>query len=78
MPTKTKARKKRLSRLAKNVKLWRLHRKMTQRDLAYEAYTNEAYISKIENARHVPGPDMIGQLAVALNIKPATLRYNQP
>lgn len=79
MPTKTQSpKKKRLSRLAKNVRLWRLHRGLTQRDLAYEAETNEAYISKIENGRHVPGEEMLKQLATALRINPATLRFDQP
>jgi transcriptional regulator with XRE-family HTH domain len=44
-------------------------RHLTQQDMAVKAGVPRTYISRIENARLLPGPVMLRRIAVALNVE---------
>ena len=56
-------------RLAKNVKLLRLARMMSQQDLAAAADTRQALVSSIENGDANPTLDSLIKLADALGVE---------
>lgn len=62
-----------LQALGKRIQQLREERKLTQMDLAYEADTSMAHLSKIENGRHAPGVFVIIRIAKVLRVKPSEI-----
>ena len=46
---------------------------ISQEDLAYGADVNRTYMSKLEKGASYPGLEIIGKLAIALEVEPADL-----
>jgi transcriptional regulator with XRE-family HTH domain len=59
--------------LARNLRLWRNQRGLSQEELADRAGINRGYMSDLENGRYSATIVMIGKLAEALAIEPAEL-----
>jgi transcriptional regulator with XRE-family HTH domain len=59
--------------LARNLRLLRLARGMSQEDLAHAAELSQDQISDVENAKHSVTLDNIQRLAYALNARVADL-----
>jgi transcriptional regulator with XRE-family HTH domain len=59
--------------LARNLRLWRNARGLSQEELADRAGINRGYMSDLENGRYSATIVMIGKLADALAIEPAEL-----
>lgn len=59
--------------LARNLRLWRNERDLSQEELADRAGINRGYMSDLENGRYAATIVMIGKLAEALSIEPAEL-----
>lgn len=62
-----------LQTIGKKIQQLREERKLTQMDLAYEAETSMAHLSKIENGRHAPGIFVIIRIAKVLKVKPSEI-----
>ena len=58
---------------AANLRRFRHARGQSQEDLAYEAGVNRTYMSKLEKGASYPGLEIIGKLAVVLEVEPAEL-----
>jgi len=58
---------------AANLRRLRHKKGISQEVLAYEAGINRTYISKLEKAVSYPGLEIIGKLAIVLEIEPADL-----
>jgi len=58
---------------AANLRRLRHAKGLSQEDLAYEADVNRTYMSKIERGGTWVGLEIIGKLAVALEVEPAEL-----
>jgi transcriptional regulator with XRE-family HTH domain len=58
---------------AANLRRLRHERGISQETLAYEADVNRTYISKLEKGVSYAGLEVIGKLAVVLEIEPARL-----
>ena len=59
--------------VAENVKRLRLDRKLTQEQLAHEAEIDLTYVGGIERGRRNPSVDVLGRLAMALEVHPKEL-----
>lgn len=59
--------------LARNLRIWRNARGLSQEELADRAGINRGYMSDLENGRYSATIVMIGKLAEALAIEPAEL-----
>lgn len=57
-----------VSELGDLLRHWRRVRRMSQLDLAIEARTTARYVSFVETGRASPSRDMVGRLAVALDV----------
>jgi transcriptional regulator with XRE-family HTH domain len=58
---------------AANLRRLRHERGISQENLAYEADVNRTYISKLEKGVSFAGLEIIGKLAIVLEIEPAEL-----
>ena len=58
---------------AANLRRLRHRRGLSQEDLAHEADVNRTYMSKLEKGASYPGLEIIGKLAVVLQVEPAEL-----
>jgi transcriptional regulator with XRE-family HTH domain len=58
---------------AANLRRLRHAKSMSQEDLAHEADVNRTYMSKIEKGGTWVGLEIIGKLAVVLDVEPAEL-----
>jgi transcriptional regulator with XRE-family HTH domain len=56
---------------AANLRRLRHAKGLSQEALAYEADVNRTYMSKLEKGGSYPGLEIIGKLAVALEVEPA-------
>lgn len=56
-----------------NVRRLRVERKLTQEQLAHDADIDLTYLGGIERGRRNPSVDVLGRIAVALGVGPATL-----
>jgi transcriptional regulator with XRE-family HTH domain len=56
-----------------NLRRLRHSKGLSQEDLAYEADVNRTYMSKLEKGSSYVGLEIIGKLAVVLEIEPAEL-----
>lgn len=61
--------------IGKNIRLARLHRKLTQDELAQKVHTTRQTISNYETGRSRPDVEMLQQLADALSIELTELLY---
>ena len=59
--------------LARNLRIWRHARGLSQEELADRAGINRGYMSDLENGRYSATIVMIGKLAEALAIEPTEL-----
>lgn len=55
-------------RVARNLKLWRKHRGLTQNSLSADAGLSRTYLSRIENCVETVSIDNLEKLAIALNV----------
>lgn len=58
---------------AANLRRLRHQRGLSQEALAYEAEVNRTYLSKLEKGASYAGLEIIGKLAVVLEVEPAEL-----
>jgi transcriptional regulator with XRE-family HTH domain len=58
---------------AANLRRLRHARGLSQEDLAYEANVNRSYMSELEKGGSYVGLEIIGKLAVVLEVEPAEL-----
>jgi transcriptional regulator with XRE-family HTH domain len=58
---------------AANLRRLRHERGISQETLAHEAGMNRTYLSKLEKAVSYPGLEIIGKIALVLDIEPAEL-----
>jgi transcriptional regulator with XRE-family HTH domain len=58
---------------AANLRRLRHAKGISQENLAYEAGVNRTYMSKLEKGGSYPGLEIIGKLAVTLDVEPAEL-----
>ena len=58
---------------AANLRRFRHAKGLSQEALAYEADVNRTYMSKLEKGGSYPGLEIIGKLAVVLEVEPAEL-----
>jgi transcriptional regulator with XRE-family HTH domain len=56
---------------AANLRRFRHAKGLSQEALAYEAGVNRTYMSKLEKGGSYPGLEIIGKLAVVLDVEPA-------
>ena len=63
---------------AANLRRLRHARGLSQEDLAFEADVNRTYMSKLEKGGSYPGLEIIGKLAVVLQVEPAQLLKMPP
>jgi len=63
---------------AANLRRLRHERGLSQEALAYEADVNRTYISKLEKGMSYAGLEIIGKLAMVLEIEPAELLKQPP
>lgn len=56
---------------AANLRRIRHAKGVSQEDLAYGADVNRTYMSKLEKGASYPGLEIIGKLAIALEVEPA-------
>lgn len=64
--------------IGKNIRLARLHRKLTQDELAQKVHTTRQTISNYETGRSRPDVEMLQQLADALSIELTELLDGEP
>ena len=62
---------------ADNMKKYRKQAKLTQEKLAELCDTDHRYIGQIENGRRCPSLEYVERIALALNIAPYRLFYNE-
>jgi len=62
---------------AENMKKYRKLAKITQEQLAVLCNTDHRYIGQIETGRRCPSLDFVGKIAVALNVAPYLLFYDE-
>lgn len=58
---------------ARNLRRLRHARGLSQEALAFEAEVNRTYLSKLEKGASYAGLEIIGKLAVVLEVEPAVL-----
>jgi transcriptional regulator with XRE-family HTH domain len=58
---------------AANLRRFRHAKGLSQEALAYEAGVNRTYMSKLEKGGSYPGLEIIGKLAIVLEVEPAEL-----
>jgi len=58
---------------AANLRRLRHAKRLSQEQLAYDADVNRTYVSKLERGAAYPGLEIIGKLAVVLEVEPAEL-----
>jgi transcriptional regulator with XRE-family HTH domain len=58
---------------AANLRRFRHAKGLSQEALAYEGDVNRTYMSKLEKGGSYPGLEIIGKLAVVLEVEPAEL-----
>lgn len=56
-----------------NVRRIRVERKLTQEQLAHDAEIDLTYLGGIERGRRNPSIDVVGRIATALGVHPASL-----
>jgi transcriptional regulator with XRE-family HTH domain len=61
-----------------NLRKYRKHRNISQMALAEKCSTSTAYIGQIEIGNRFPSLDMIEKIAVALQIRPYLLFWDEP
>jgi len=59
--------------LAKNLRVWRAERVMSQEDFADLVGVHRTYVSQIEGEKRAVSIDVLGQMAEAMKISPADL-----
>ena len=63
--------------LAKNIKIFREHRLLSQADLAANSEISIPFLSEIERGNKWPFPDTLAKIAKALNVKIHELFYEK-
>ncbi|MBU0936563.1 MAG: helix-turn-helix domain-containing protein [Spirochaetes bacterium] len=63
--------------LARNLKMYRTQRQLTQEQLAEASSISKNYLAEIETERKYPSPEVFWQLAEALHIEPFQLLVNR-
>ena len=63
---------------ASNLRRLRHARGLSQEALAFEADVNRTYMSKLEKGASYPGLEIIGKLALVLEVEPAELLRTPP
>ncbi len=59
--------------LARNLRIYRQERGLSQEELAHRADLDRTYISALERCVYAASIDVLDKLAVALNVEPADL-----
>jgi len=59
--------------LARNLRIYRQERGLSQEELAHRAEIDRTYISALERCVYAASIDVLDKLAVALNVEPADL-----
>ena len=59
--------------LAKNLRVWRAERVMSQEEFADLVGVHRTYVSQIEGEKRAVSIDVLGQMAEAMKISPADL-----
>jgi transcriptional regulator with XRE-family HTH domain len=64
--------------LARNLRIYRQERGLSQEELAHLADLDRTYISALERCVYAASIDVLDKLAVALNVEPADLLRKAP
>ena len=59
--------------VARNLRVLRKQKGLTQEDLAFQARMNRNYVGQIEREEKSPTVDILEKLAVALGVSPSSL-----
>ncbi|MEP3422929.1 MAG: helix-turn-helix transcriptional regulator [Erythrobacter sp.] len=59
--------------LAKNLRVWRTERVMSQEEFADLVGVHRTYVSQIEGEKRAVSIDVLGQMAEAMKVSPADL-----
>jgi transcriptional regulator with XRE-family HTH domain len=64
--------------LARNLRIYRQERGLSQEELAHRAEIDRTYISALERCVYAASIDVVDKLATALNVEPADLLRKAP